>query len=210
MQCLVSDWKIKVTGRQVSPYQDTFIGQNQNIVEITETDDGYDIISCYNDYPQFAADLAKALAEWLGLDEEDITVTMGSPPEEPEGPYVWQPATSIYPEIGGFDAIQQREILSFYMANGWEAWAAENGIDGEVKFTKYRFSSASNGDVLNMTKMVKKGGNHTWPTYTFSSLAELKEIEAAEELEEEHKWFLPPGETEDEDLGELKVPFARN
>jgi hypothetical protein len=211
MQCLVSDWKIKVTGRQVSPYQDTFIGQNQNIVEITETDGVYDVISCYKDYSQMTPDFAKALAEWLGLEEDGIAMRQQKPlPDEdpPEGPWMAMNASSPYPDIGGFNASQQREILSFYMANGWEAWAAENGINGEVKFTKYRFSSASNGDVLNMTRMVEKDWTPPWLNYTFSSLADLKEKE--EGLEEEPKWLWNNGKNDYEKQGVLTVPFTRN
>jgi hypothetical protein len=210
MQCLVSDWKIKVTGRQVSPYEDTFIGQNQNIVEITETDGVYDIISCYYNYPQLAGDFAKALADWLGLEEDDITViTPGPLDEEPKGPWVKQLVESPYPVLGGFSASQQEEILLFYMANGWEAWAAEEKLEtGTVKFTKYRFSSASNGDVLEMTKMVVKNGFPPWPTYTFGTLTELKEAE--ENLEEEPKWLWNNGQNEYEKQGVLKVPFTRS
>jgi hypothetical protein len=210
MQCLVSDWKIKVTGRQVSPYQDTFIGQNQNIVEITATDDGYDVISCYNDYSQMTPNFAKALADWLGLDEDGIPVIMPGQEEEPEGPWMKMNPSSPYPDIGGFNASQQREILSFYMANGWEAWAAGHDVTGTVKFTKYRFSSASNGDVLNMTRMVEKDWTPPWLNYTFESWADLKEKEEAEELEEEPKWLWHNGKNDYEKQGVLTVPFTRS
>jgi hypothetical protein len=215
MQCLVSDWKIKVTGRRVSPYEDTFIGQNQNIVEITETDGVYDVISCYVEYPQIpTTNFVKALADWLGLEEEDITILTSKPlpGEEPEGLWVLGSMNSFNAEIGGFDAIQQREILSFYMANGWDAWAANNDIEGDVKFTKYRFSTASNGDVLNMIRMVQQSSDYPlYPTGAFDSLAAL---EAAKEdeyypLRMEEK-YVDTGAEKPVSVGVLTVPFTRN
>jgi hypothetical protein len=209
MQCLISDWKITATGRRVSTYEDRVIKQNQNIVEIEEVSEGvYNVISCYLEYQERAVTLKAALTEWLGLGKDGITVWDGE--EKPNGPWIKDNQGMPYPETGGFSDKQWEEVQSFYAANGWEIWVANNTALWEglhpngpiVKYAKYQFSS--DGDHLNMTKMVE--GTDQWYADTFYDLGSAQE----KAVELEHKWFLPEGGSADwENLGVLTVPFTR-
>jgi hypothetical protein len=210
MQCLISDWKITATGRRVSMYEDRVIKQNQNIVEIVPVEEGddagaIDVISCYLEYPEDTANLKTALTEWLELADDDITVWEDG--EEPNGPWIKDNMGMPYPETGGFSAEQWEEVQSFYAANGWEIWVANNAeVWNEdhpngpiVQYAKYRF--LSDGDNLNMTKIV--WGDEPWAPDTYYDLESVYEYG----LNKEHKWLLFDGEYEDE--GVLTVPYSR-
>jgi hypothetical protein len=208
MQCLISDWKIMATGRRTYTYEDRVIKQNQNILSIEPVAGGaIDVISCYLEYQEDAANLKAALTDWLGLGEDGIKVWDGE--EKPNGPWIKDNPGMPYPETGGFSDKQWEEVQSFYAANGWEAWAASsedwatahpNGP--RTLFLKYRFQLG--GDALNMTKMV-------WGTEWYAGLNDITSLEDLNTYvtDLEHQWVLPVGGSEYEDEGVLTVPFTR-
>ena len=73
--CLISDWKMYVTGMKTVGYISTALNQDVTILEVIDEGGGsYGVIYCYPEYVMTAGDLAKALAEYLNIAESEIPV----------------------------------------------------------------------------------------------------------------------------------------
>jgi hypothetical protein len=72
---LVSDWKMYLTGTKMASWRSTPLNQDITILEVKKTDDdSYELIYCYPEYVMTAENLAKALAEYMGIAESEISV----------------------------------------------------------------------------------------------------------------------------------------
>jgi hypothetical protein len=216
LQCLISGWKIKVTGTETYTIAEGSIpiDQNQTIIEVNEVGDTYEVISCYPEYKPDAEKFAAALTEYLGLSAGDITYYNSYSPEL-TGRWVYMDTNDLAPVCGGdFTDADYKKMVEFYAVNGWETWATKNNVTPAKKYAKYKFVFAGDNGSFDMIQMIGgQGGGTLAPmphlnTYAFDTLQELKDAT----LYEEHKWYIKtisaPPQPED-DLGVLAIRFTR-
>ncbi|MDR1177069.1 MAG: hypothetical protein LBK83_16540 [Treponema sp.] len=215
LRCLISDWKIKVTGTETysyAPGSSTPLDQNQTIIEVNEVNGSYEVISCYPEYVPTAANFAAALTDYLGNGE--IAYYTDPNQQPPEGRWVYMGPYDLAPVCGGdFTEADTEKMVEFYAVNGWEAWAATHSVTPVKKYAKYKF--VFNGNSFEMTKMIRGGGTggalapapHL-NTYTFDTLQDLT---TGTELIEEHKFAYPGGAgAPSVDCGILTTTFTHN
>jgi hypothetical protein len=216
LRCLISEWKIKVTGTETysyAPGSSTPLDQNQTIIEVIPVADGsYEVISCYPEYVPDATNFAAALTEYLELSAGDIEVCNNY--LEPPSNGRWVSMVGSAPVCGGdFTEADSAKMVEFCAVNGWEAWAVTHSVTPVKKYAKYKF--VFNGDSFEMTKMIRGGGEGgalspapNLNTYTFGSLQALT---TGTELIEEHKFAYPHGAAGlAEDCGVLTTTFTSN
>jgi hypothetical protein len=113
----------------------------------------------------------KAGAAYLGLAEAAITVLNEEPTNTQSGRWVYVDSSGST-MLGGFTSAEYAKINVFYATNAWEKWAAENGIEKQNKYVKYRISYNAAHTSFGVTDMVKSGDRDT---RAFSTLTELKQ-----------------------------------
>jgi hypothetical protein len=185
MSCIISDWKIIVSGTTTSPNGTQPIDQNMTLLEYTGSDSDYEVIYCYPEYVQTSANMAKALAAYLGIAENDITAYTEFPTQFPSGRWIY--ITSNSGSYGGFSEAEFAKIQVFWATGGWEKWAATHDVTPQNRYEKKKISYIANNTKFEARNMVGPAtGENAWEyTYSYSTLALLK---AAENLAEEHDW----------------------
>jgi hypothetical protein len=185
--CLVSDWKMYITGTRYVSWDPTPLNQDITILEVAEKGGAYEIIYCYPEYVMTVGNFKKALAEYMGIDEDDIKVLDG-PPEggmgaPVEGYFVFDVDGDDghnQPRAGGFDGREDVPRLAAFGASGfWKRWAARNSIATKNRYEKCKVSFPDD-NTLEMIQMVKEVSKDNY-TYYFDSLAELKAATLVEE-----------------------------
>jgi hypothetical protein len=204
---LVSDWKMNLTGTKMVSWRSTPLNQDITILEVKKNeDDSYELIYCYPEYVITAANLKRALAEYMGIEENEVTLLaanyeLANNDTDPavyvvEGSPPWMGAT----DIEHMSREKQEAVIYFGITGFWKRWAAHNNIETMNRYEKCKISFPDD-NTLNMTQMVKEedddddggdgggeGGGEatvTVPDYTyyFDSLANLKSATLVEEQE---------------------------
>ena len=180
--CLISDWKMSITGTRTVSWGSIPLNQDINILEVGKSGASYELIYCYAEYVMAAENYAKALAEYMGLEESAITVLSTAPDGNEQYYWVFDADGVNGPEqpgAGGFTERAEFEALASFETTGfWKRWAARNNIETRNRYEKYRVSFPDD-NTLTMIQMVEGTiGNYT---YYFDSLADLKAAQLAEE-----------------------------
>jgi hypothetical protein len=219
---IISEWKIKIIGSETREYpsdgldrlpDSVLIDQNQTIIEVSPVEgesNTYMVISCYPEYVPTAENYAKALSDWLGLDEV-IPVHTIYPNEPPEGRWLYSNNFDLLPVCVNFPDTDLEMQIAFYAANGWEQWAAKNDVEPVKRYAQYKFVfDGDNG--FDMVRMIgwpedaeEQSDNPSLNYYTYDSLAELK----AADLHEEHKFYIQSANAIGIDTGVFEMPFTR-
>jgi hypothetical protein len=216
--CLISDWKVKVTNNgeadwSVMSTYNTLVDQNQTIIKVENKENGtYEVISCY---PYYKPDenYAKAVAAWLGLNENDVKFYTSYPDRGDAGDrWVWIDPQAVGPPLCILPTDEFEKLLEFYSAKGWERWAEENNVTSTRKYAKYKFVFSDENKTFDMIQMIKGGGEDGVlssdaldNTYIFDTLSDLNEAD----LKEEHTFGTEEESEEVTDLGVLKRTFTR-
>jgi hypothetical protein len=179
ISALISDWKIKFTGVVTSPAGSQSVDDSFTIVEYTNTD-GHEIIVCYPEYVMTSANLAQAIAAYLG---NGVVVIALEAPENEYVPGKWVYVTPDGSTIitSGFTEAEFEKLHVFFATGGWEKWAVDNGVSKVNKYSKFKLGFRSNNTILDMIYMVQP--NPEVPDdyiVVFPSLAALKLADPSE------------------------------
>jgi hypothetical protein len=176
MTCIISDWKIKVTGTTTTPDGVAIpFEQTLTVIEYGGSGSTFDALCCYPEYVADAANLAKAFAAYLGIgdirvlteEEEPVTGTL-----MPPGKWIYMDSSDSL-QLCGFTEAEYNKLNVFWSTGGWEIWAAANGVTPGNRYEKYKVSFPNN-TTMDVTQMVEVGTGPWNYTYSFDSLAALK------------------------------------
>jgi hypothetical protein len=187
LSLLVSDWRAAVTGTLTSPEGTSPIGLSWTMLEYNELSSGtYELIACYPEYAMTVSNLAKAVADYLGLGESEITGLTEAPDNGnwPSGRWIYDAGNSSW--WGGFSTAEFDKLNVFWATGGWEKWAAVNGVPKENRYVKAKMSYKNGNTKFDMINMVAvEDSLKPWSyTYSFPTLTALK----AAYLVEEREW----------------------
>jgi hypothetical protein len=152
---------------------------------------------------QTVADLAKAVAAYLGINESDIQTTA---PDYSTGTF---PGRYIYTEgkytcYSGFSDEDYDKLNVFRATSGWEKWAAAHNVTQENKYVKARMSYNNGYEMIKLVKV--PNSSQAWNyTSEFSTLAALKAAAASLVGERNWDWQTNPPA----DLGPNLMRFTR-
>jgi hypothetical protein len=196
MSCIISDWKIIVSGTNTSPDGTQPLNQDMTLLEYTGSGSNYDVIYCYPEYVETGADMAKALAAYLGIAENDITAYTELPTQFPSGRWIWVDSTGTGSAFGNFSEAEFAKLRVFWATGGWETWAATHSVTPQNRYEKIKISYIASNTKFEAIRMVgpATGENQPWNyTNSYSTLAALKAAESS--LVEEYNWSWNGGDT---------------
>jgi hypothetical protein len=173
-----------INGVKTQYGQSTLVNQDITILEVVEKGGYYELTYCYPEYVMTLERYAEALAEYMGIDKENIQKFYSSDElpngigGEVEGYFVYDvdgDDETNQPGAGNFDG---EKMETFGVTGYWKRWAARNNIGTKNRYEKCRVSF-SDDDTLEMIRMVT--GTFGVYTYYFDSLEALNSAELTEE-----------------------------